>query len=388
MRPFEPGDGRRTQPVPFHCSATVPSELLPELSRTPPTAVQAVADAHDTPARRLIGAPAGDGTGWMLQLVPFHLSARVPALDTPTAKQADTAGIHATLVKKPPPCAGLGAGWMFQLVPFHPSARVPAFEAPTAVQADADVQDTPFKEPPPCGGLGVAWIVHLVPFHRSATARDTPAVVMLDPTAVQAEADVQATPSKPLNAIPDGLGVGRMRHEVPFHCSARLTPMPEALTYVPTAMHEFAAGQDTQNNWPVGTRGFGLGVIDHPPAGPLAGAAEAPIRMVAAAVARQTAARPATAGTAAPRARCSSIPDGRGRRFPASLISWCRDRAATQPVLELTPRMMTPQMRRIVAGSPTPGRSQKAHIAGQGTFSPAVVARARACLTGPGGRGM
>ena len=67
-------------------------------------------------------------------------------------------------------------------------------------------------------------------------------------------------------------------------------------------MHEFAAGQDTQNSWPVGTPGFGLGVIDHPPAGPLAGAAEAQIRMAAAAAARQTAARPATAGAAALRA--------------------------------------------------------------------------------------
>src|SRR5215469_12660755 len=29
-------------------------------------------------------------------------------------------------------------------------------------------------------------------------------------------------------------------------------------------MHESAAGQDTQKSRPVGTRGFGLGVIDHP----------------------------------------------------------------------------------------------------------------------------
>ena len=63
-------------------------------------------------------------------------------------------------------------------------------------------------------------------------------------------------------------------------------------------MQESVAGQDTQNSWPVGTRGFGLGVIDQPPAGALAGAAEAPIRMVAATVARQAAARPATAGAA------------------------------------------------------------------------------------------
>jgi hypothetical protein len=119
---------------------------------------------------------------------------------------------------------------MAHLVPFHPSARVPAFEVPTAVQAAADVQDTPFKKPPPCGGLGVFWMVHLVPFHRSAPVRGTPAVVVLAPTAVHAEDDVQATPNRPPVATPDGLGVGRMRHEVPFHCSARLTPMPEALT--------------------------------------------------------------------------------------------------------------------------------------------------------------
>src|SRR5215469_14103989 len=263
---------------------------------------------------------------------------------------------------------------MLQRVPSQRSARVPAAELPTAVHADAEVQDTPFRKPPPAG-FGMAWMLHLAPFHRSATARDTPAVVMLAPTAVQADADVQATPSKPLNAIPDGLGVGRMRHEVPFHSSARLTPSPEVLTYVPTAMQEFAAGQDTQNSWPVGTCGFVLGVIDHPPAGPAAGAAEAPIRMAAAAVARQTAARPATAGTATPRARCVSIPDGRGRCFLAGPIGWCRDRAATQPVLELTPRMMTPQVRRIVAGSPMPGRSQKAHTAGQEAFPPAVGSR-------------
>jgi hypothetical protein len=69
-------------------------------------------------------------------------------------------------------------------------------------------------------------------------------------------------------------------------------------------MHECAVGQDTQNSWPVGTRGLGLGVIDHPPAGALAGAGEAPIRMVAAAAVRQAAARRATVGAAARRGRC------------------------------------------------------------------------------------
>jgi hypothetical protein len=165
----------------------------------------------------------------MCHVVPVHPSARVPALETPTAVQAD-ADAHATLVRKPPPCAGLGVGWMVHLVPFHRSARVPAFDVPTAVHADADVQDTPLRKPPPCGGLGVGWMVHLVPFHRSARARAVPAAVVLAPTAMQAEADVQATPNRPLTAIPEGLGVGRMRQELPFHCSARLTPIPEVLT--------------------------------------------------------------------------------------------------------------------------------------------------------------
>ena len=170
----------------------------------------------------------------MLQLVPFHRSARVlalgvKALEPPTAVHAD-ADVHDTPLSVAPPWDGLGVGWMLQRVPFHRSARVvPSALPPTAVHADADVHDTPFK-PPPRGGLGVGWMVHLVPFHRSATARGTPAVVVLAPTAMQAEADVQATPSRPLSAIPEELGVGRMRHEVPFHCSARLTPIPEALT--------------------------------------------------------------------------------------------------------------------------------------------------------------
>src|SRR5215831_20860208 len=114
-------------------------------------------------------------------------------------------------------------------------------------------------------------------------------------------------------------------------------------------MHKLAVGQDTQNSWPVGTWGFGLGVIDQPPAGALAGAAEAPSRMTAAAAAMQAAARPATARAVTSRARRGSLADGRGRCFPVCLIGWCRDRAATQSVLELTLRMMTPKRARTVA---------------------------------------
>jgi hypothetical protein len=53
-------------------------------------------------------------------------------------------------------------------------------------------------------------------------------------------------------------------------------------------MHELAAGQDTQNSWPVGITGFGLGVTDQPreaPAGTeaLAGIPAAPAKTTAAA---------------------------------------------------------------------------------------------------------
>jgi hypothetical protein len=72
--------------------------------------------------------------------------------------------------------------------------------------------------------------------------------MMAWPTAVHAEGVLQATPNRALYVALAGLGVGRMRHEVPFHRSARLTPRPEAVMYAPTAMHEFAAVQDTQNS--------------------------------------------------------------------------------------------------------------------------------------------
>ena len=52
---------------------------------------------------------------------------------------------------------------------------------------------------------------------------------------------------------------------------------------MPTAVHEVAEVQDSQNSWPVGTAGFGLGVIDHPAAPEaLAGVARPPTRSTAA----------------------------------------------------------------------------------------------------------
>ena len=80
---------------------------------------------------------------WVLQEVPFHRSANAPALEPPTAVQAED-DVHATPDKNAP--AGLGADWIRQLLPFHRSASaLPAGDPPTAVHADRDVHDTPFS---------------------------------------------------------------------------------------------------------------------------------------------------------------------------------------------------------------------------------------------------
>ncbi len=180
-----------------------------------PTAVQADADVQDTP---FSSPPPWDGLGvaWMVHRVPFHRSARVLALgvkglEAPAAIHM-VADVQATPLRKPLPCGGLGVAWIDHRAPFHRSASGPAPDLPTAVQADADVQDTPFRLAP-WDSLGVGWIRHRVPFQCSATAWEAPVAVMLDPTAVQADGAAHATPSRPLTAVPAGLGVGRMRQE-------------------------------------------------------------------------------------------------------------------------------------------------------------------------------
>jgi hypothetical protein len=185
--------------------------LLPELSRTPPTAVQAVADAHDTPARRLIGAPAGDGTGWMLQLVPFHLSAMTcPALLFPTAVHAD-ADVQETAFKNAPGLPEVGVGWMLHEAPSHRSVTVPtglpelSMATPTAMQADRDEHETPLRTAP--ASVGIACKPQVVPSHRSMTAAVTPLVGPVYPTATHDALEVQLTPSNCVSADPTGLGV-------------------------------------------------------------------------------------------------------------------------------------------------------------------------------------
>src|SRR5215813_7344369 len=60
-------------------------------------------------------------------------------------------------------------------------------------------------------------------------------------------------------------------HRDPSQLSARVTPSPVRFTYEPTAMQEVLFGHETQNSWPVGAAGFGVGTIDQPLPEALAG---------------------------------------------------------------------------------------------------------------------
>src|SRR5215470_5162701 len=105
-------------------------------------------------------------------------------------------------------------------------------------------------------GFGEAWIAHLVPFHRSARL----AFANEPPTAVQAEGEVQATPSRRTPWTPAGLGVGWMLQRVPFQRSASVArPWPVASTLAPTAVQADGAGQATPVRMPPpGAGGFGV----------------------------------------------------------------------------------------------------------------------------------
>src|SRR5215471_17868607 len=107
--------------------------------------------------------------------------------------------------------------------PLHRSARVVGAPSmiplsPNAVQTVRAGQATPPRVMFwALAGLGVAWTCQVRPFHRSARVL----VRVWFPTAVHAEAEVQATPlrkaSGPAGA---GLKVGTIRQVRPFHCSA------------------------------------------------------------------------------------------------------------------------------------------------------------------------
>ena len=238
---------------PFQCSANV-SDLPVLTFALDPTAVQLLADVHDTPNRL---PKSGPGVGWIDHLLPFErsttgaVSSLLSTTKAPTAVQA-VAEEHDTppswLLKDP----GLGVGLIDHRVPFQRSANIPRSLEPTAVQAVADVHDTP-PRPLPSPVSGVRWTDHRTPFQRST--RNAPpdstnlppsastTVRMPPPTAVQTVGDVHDTA---LSALPRAAaGTCWNHHREPFHCSTSATRWPALLVNDPTAMQTFLDGQDT-----------------------------------------------------------------------------------------------------------------------------------------------
>src|SRR6266498_685750 len=234
--------------VPFHRSAKTPTGV-PELLKEFPVAVQADDDVQDKPNRALPCAPGGLGVGWRRHREPSHRSASVPvkspelSVRAPTAAQA-TADVQDTLAR-PPPARRLGVGWMRHFAPSHRSASGRFAASPVAVQADGDVQDTlsnVLGAAP--AGLGVGWMRHRLPSHRSAKVRTMPDLPTENPAAVQAEEAVQSTPITRLSP-PAGLGVGWIRHRLPSHRSAKVRRMPDLPTENPAAVQAEEAVQST-----------------------------------------------------------------------------------------------------------------------------------------------
>jgi hypothetical protein len=111
----------------------------------------------------------------------------------------------------------LGKVCSVQELPFHSSPK----PVPLASQAFAVVQETlRSSENVDDAGLGVVSIDQVVPFQRSAK------VVVVEPlrdqpTAVQAEVEVQETPEKPAVDAPWGFGAVTVDQVEPFQRSAK-----------------------------------------------------------------------------------------------------------------------------------------------------------------------
>src|SRR5262249_14045680 len=102
---------------------------------------------------------------------------------------------------------------------------------PTAMQAERDTQDAAFRLLAAApGGLGVCWTRHVLPSHRSASVAGDwlpPRSGLEYPTARQPVAGVQATPISRFIAPLARWGVGWMAQLVPSHRSARPWNAPE-----------------------------------------------------------------------------------------------------------------------------------------------------------------
>lgn len=153
--------------VPSHASANVPADA----PLAPPNAAQVVAEVHDTPASCVFGEPAGLGGNCMIQLLPVKRSAKAKTVEAlltqnPTAVQA-VAEVHDTAFSALEVAfAGDGAVIRVQLPALQRSASdlepEPLSKLPTAIHAVEDGHDTPSSRVV-CAPvtLTVAWILHV-----------------------------------------------------------------------------------------------------------------------------------------------------------------------------------------------------------------------------------
>ena len=138
------------QVLTFQCSASTMKEVVGEPEE--PTAVQFVAEAQETAFSQASSALAGTAAAWIAQVLPFHCSVNATGspellLPCPTAMQLVAEG-HETADKSE--LAGLGVSWAAQVLPFHCSAtaRSPLLPPlPTAMQLVAEGQETRGGEP-------------------------------------------------------------------------------------------------------------------------------------------------------------------------------------------------------------------------------------------------
>jgi hypothetical protein len=113
------------QLLPSQCSASGTCEVGAVVN-CQPTAVQLAAEAQLTPAsvpEPGTGTAGGRGAGTMTHLAPSHRSASSPlGPPVPTAMQA-AAAVHETPARRYSAAPGLGAGSRDHLLPSHRSAR-------------------------------------------------------------------------------------------------------------------------------------------------------------------------------------------------------------------------------------------------------------------------
>src|SRR5579884_2819171 len=210
--------------TPFHCS---PSGALGKVDpwvtpQTVPTAMHAVADAHDTAVS--MAPPAGVGDGTSDQADPFQCSTSVAlffASRPPTAVQS-VADTHET-PNSPSRFDGEGEGTVDHAVPFQCCTSVPLKSAPpTAVQSVADTHDTPASSLVPLFGLGEGTIDHPLPLAaRDPAARGKARIGAAPATCAATTTAATATPTKVTRARnsgrlgPDTLAPFAVRLRVP-----------------------------------------------------------------------------------------------------------------------------------------------------------------------------